>query len=297
LTAAEAVTRSENALKQLLLSNREDESWSRPLVPTDSPAVTAGGFTLDESLRVALENRPELIQSAVQKEINKVDVLFFENQTRPQVDLVAGYTSTGLSGTPINNINPFASTTVALLDRVNLLSGLAGLPRVAPPPAGDLPDFLRGGQGKSFENLFTNDFRTFRFGVTLSFPFRNRTAEAQLGKSLAEGRKIDAQRQILEQTVEAEVRNAIQSLETTRKRIDTARASREAAEQQLESEQRRFGAGLSTTYLVLERQNALSEARGRELRALTDYNKALSELQRVMGTTLTAANVEVISKK
>jgi len=44
---------------------------------------------------------------------------------------------------------------------------------------------------------------------------------------------------------------------------------------------------------VLERQNALSEAQGRELRAMTDYNKATSELQRVMGTTLTSANVEL----
>jgi hypothetical protein len=44
---------------------------------------------------------------------------------------------------------------------------------------------------------------------------------------------------------------------------------------------------------VLERQNALSEAQGRELRAMTDYNKALSELQRVMATTLTIANVEL----
>ena len=48
---------------------------------------------------------------------------------------------------------------------------------------------------------------------------------------------------------------------------------------------------MSTTYFVLERQNALSEAQGRELRAMTDYNKALSELQRVMGTTLVTASV------
>ena len=109
----------------------------------------------------------------------------------------------------------------------------------------------------------------------------------------AEGRKIDAQRKTLEQSIEAEVRNALQSVETTRMRVDTARASREAAQKQLDSEQRRFQAGMSTTYFVLERQNALSEAQGRELRAMTDYNKALSELQRVTGTTLTSANVEV----
>jgi HAE1 family hydrophobic/amphiphilic exporter-1 len=90
-----------------------------------------------------------------------------------------------------------------------------------------------------------------------------------------------------------EVRNALQAVEIGRLRVETSRASREAAQKQSESEERRFQAGLSTTFLVLDRQNALSEAQGRELRALIDYSKAVSELQRVMGTTLVRANVEL----
>jgi HAE1 family hydrophobic/amphiphilic exporter-1 len=167
------------------------------------------------------------------------------------------------------------------------------LPPVVLPPSGALPDFLVGGYGQSLSNLLRNDFRTARVGVSLGFPLKNRAAEGQLGRAVAEGRKINAQRKTLEQAIEVEVRNALQAVETTRQRVDTARASREAARKQLDSEQRRFQAGLSTTYFVLERQNALSEAQGRELRAMTDYNKALSELQRVMGTTLVMANVEL----
>ena len=41
------------------------------------------------------------------------------------------------------------------------------------------------------------------------------------------------------------------------------------------------------------RQTALSESLGRELRAMTDYNKSLSALQRVTGSTLTTARVEL----
>jgi HAE1 family hydrophobic/amphiphilic exporter-1 len=182
-----------------------------------------------------------------------------------------------------------------LLDRVNLLSGLAGISPVAVPSSSALPGFLLGGYGQSLSNLFSNDFRTFRFGVAFSFPVRNRAAEGQLGRAAAEGRKIGAQRKTLEQTIEVEVRNAVQAVETGRLRVETARLSREAAEKQSESEQRRFQAGLSTTYFVLERQNDLSAAQGRELKAMTDYSKAVSELQRVMGTTLTTANVEVNS--
>jgi HAE1 family hydrophobic/amphiphilic exporter-1 len=293
LSATEAVTRAENALKQLMLGDRQSSVWNQPLIPTDAPDLRAAGLALNDAVASALANRPELAQNNLQQEISNVESRFFANQTKPQVDLIASYTTTGLSGTRVATGNPFASTTGLLLDRVNVLSGLAGIPPVVAPTSSPLPDFLFGGYGQSLHNLFSNDFRTFRFGVAFSFPLRNRTAEGQLGRSLAEGRKIDAQRKTLEQTIEVEVRNAVQAVEIARLRVDTARASREAAQKQSESEQRRFQAGLSTTYFVLERQNALSEAQGRELKAMTDYSKALSELQRVMGTTLTSANVEV----
>jgi len=297
LTAIESVTRAENGLKQLILGDREAPLWSQPVIPTDTPETRNVSYSLDEAVRAAFVNRAEVASNNLMKEINKIEVKFFENQTRPQVDLVAGYVSTGLAGTAINQINPFQSTTTLLLERVNQLSNLSGLPPVNSGPAQQLPGFLIGGYGQSLSNLFGNDFRTLRFGVSFSFPIRNRTAEGQLGRVVAEGRKIESQRKTLEQSIEAEVRNALQSVETGRQKVESARASREAAQKQSDSEQRRFQAGLSTTFLVLERQNALSEAQGRELRALTEYNKALSELQRVMGTTLAASNVELTPAK
>jgi HAE1 family hydrophobic/amphiphilic exporter-1 len=293
LTALESVTRAENALKQLILRDRTDGAWGRPIIPSESPEARGSGYSLSDAVAAAFVNRPELAQNDLQQEINKVDIKYFENQTKPQVDLIASYTSTGLSGAQVLTGNPFAGTTTLLLDRVNAISDRLGLPPVVIPPGGDLPDFLLGGYGQSLRNLFSNDFRTIRLGLAFNFPLRNRTSEAQLGRAVAEGRKIGAQRKTLEQAIEAEVRNAIQAVDTGRQRVESARASREAAQKQLESEQRRFQGGFSTTYFVLERQNALSEARGRELRAMTDYNKAISDLQRVMGTTLTSANVEL----
>jgi HAE1 family hydrophobic/amphiphilic exporter-1 len=293
LTALESVTRAENALKQLMLGDRESKVWNQPIIPTETPDLRNVSLSLTDAVAAAFINRTELAQNNLQKEINRTDVKFFENQTKPQIDLIASYTSTGLAGAQSLTGNPFTSTTGLLIDRVNALSDLSGLPAVVLPPSAPLPDFLVGGYGQSFKNLLTNDFRTIRFGVSFSFPLKNRTAEGQLGRAQAEGRKIDSQRKGLEQTIEVEVRNAIQAVDTTRQRVETTRASREAAQKQFESEQRRFQAGLSTTYFVLERQNALSEAHGRELRAMTDYNKAVSELQRVMGTTLTSANVEL----
>jgi HAE1 family hydrophobic/amphiphilic exporter-1 len=297
LTAIDAVTRAENSLKQLILGDRQASLWAQPILPTDTPDTRSTNYTLNDAVRAAFTNRAEVASNNLRQEINKIEVKFFENQTRPQVDLVAGYTSNGLAGTALSQTNPFSATNALLLARVNQLSGLAGLPPVNTGPPLQLPGFLIGGYGQSLSNLFGNDFRTIRFGVSFNFPIRNRTAEGQLGRAIAEGRKIESQRRTLEQSIEAEVRNALQAVETGRQRVESARASREAAQKQSDSEQRRFQSGLSTTFLVLERQNDLSEAQGRELRALTDYNKALSELQRVMGTTLSASNVELTPAK
>ena len=46
----------------------------------------------------------------------------------------------------------------------------------------------------------------------------------------------------------------------------------------------------TTLYLVLQRQTELITARGRELQAQTDLNRAISEFHRATGTTLSTGN-------
>ncbi|HEX8921021.1 MAG TPA: TolC family protein, partial [Pyrinomonadaceae bacterium] len=96
-----------------------------------------------------------------------------------------------------------------------------------------------------------------------------------------------------EQLVQVDVRNSLQTVRTAQSRLRAAAAAREASEQQYTSEQRRFDAGQSTLFLVLERQTALTTARGNELRAQTDLNKAIAELQRATGNAMQANNVVV----
>jgi len=125
-------------------------------------------------------------------------------------------------------------------------------------------------------------------------PLKNRTAKAELGHSLAEGRRIDAERAQTEQVIEAEVRNAMQRMRSVEASMTAAVAQRVAAEQQYTSEQRKFQAGMSTVFLVLQRQTDLVTARGRELETQTDLNKAIAEFQRATGNTFRYRNVAVI---
>ena len=288
--ATEAIQRAENALKNLMLQPSNSDLWVSVLEPIEQPQTGLDAtMPLGDALRLAFKNRPEMEQFRLRGELNEEDTKFFRDQTKPQLDLFATYGTTGLAGTVRDTPNSFG----LLFTRLNDLSQRAGLPPIPSASGGGIPDAFVGGYGQSLGNLFKNEFRTFRVGVNINLPIRNRTAQAQLGRSLAEGRQIDVQRQRTQQTVEVEVRNALQSVETAKRRVEAASNSRANAQLQYESEQRKFDAGQSTTFLVLDRQNALSSAQGRELRALTDYNKAVAELQRAVSTTLTMNNISI----
>ena len=60
-----------------------------------------------------------------------------------------------------------------------------------------------------------------------------------------------------------------------------------------EAVSRRFDSGLSTVFLVLERQTALVNAQGEELRARADLNQAVAELDRSIGGTLERYGVQM----
>ena len=140
-------------------------------------------------------------------------------------------------------------------------------------------------------NLFGFDTRNIVVGATISFPLRNRTAEANLASARIQREQLEATLRSQDQVIEVDVRNAAQSVETARRRVLAAREARINAEAQLEGEQRLYQVGRSTTFLLFQRENALTNARNAELRAETDYNKALADLQRATSTTLRANNI------
>jgi HAE1 family hydrophobic/amphiphilic exporter-1 len=293
-SAIEEVSRTENNLKNLIAENQKAAIWTESLVPTDPVDLTAPVVSLPDALKTAMENRPELQQSHLAGEINAINQRFLKDQTKPDVDLVGTYGITGLAGTISSNVvNPFTASNLLVRQRVDQLSMLAGLdPLPVIPPQTFSPDLL-GGLGQSFQNLLANRYGTFRIGVQVNLPLRNRTAEAELGKSLVEGERIVTQREQLEQTIQVDVRNALQSLRSAESRLRAAIATRQANEQQFASEQRKLDAGQSTTFLVLERQTALTEARAMELKAQTDLNKAIADLQRATGNSLQVNSIVV----
>ena len=292
-SSLEEVSRAENNLKNLIAVNRQADLWNLSIVPTDSVDLAPPEISLPEALKAAMDNRPELQQSNVVREINQIDQKYFREQTKPAIDLVGSYGMVGLAGTSSGGTNPFTSSSNQLRDAVNRLLVNAGFDRLPDPPVQTISPFLLGGYDQSLQNLLSNRFNNYRVGVQINLPLRNRTAQAQLGRSLVEGQRIATQREQLEQSIQVEVRNALQVVRSAEARLRAAGIARQASEQQYQSEQRKLDAGQSTVFLVLERQTALTTARGNELRAQTDLNKAIAELQRATGNALTTNNIVV----
>ena len=294
--ALDRVAKSDSALKNLIVTDIKDPLWNVLIIPSDPVDVKAPNINAEEALNEALAHRPEVQQSDIARSINELNQRFYSDQKRPQVDLVAHYSLDGLAGrvNPLSGQDPIAFASTDLTNRVNELSALAGLPPLTPPAnTATVPPFLVGSYGQSLSNLFSSRFPTVRFGVQVELPIFNRQAEAQFALSREEGSQIQTRRQQLDQLIKVDVRTALQSVRTAEARLRASAEARGASEQQYESEVRKYNGGHSTTYLVLDRQVALKNARGVELKCQMDINKGISELERATGRTFQSLNLVV----
>jgi len=259
----ELVTRAENGLKLLIAADRSAAIWNQAIIPTTPMTPAPVKMALDEAVTRALANRPELTQVAVSEQINQAEERFYRDQTRPQVDLVASYSVSGLSGSPSSVQNP--------------LTGL---------PSGTVSPGLVGGYGQSFDALWGARYPTARVDLRIGLPLGNRAAHANVAIAQTERGQLRRQRDHLAQAIEAEVRNALQAVRSAEARVAAAGVARRSAEQQYESELRRFDSGLATVFLVLQRQSDAVSAQAREIKAQTDLSAANAALRRATGTTL-----------
>src|SRR6266850_1807755 len=268
--ATQNVSVAENSLKQLMLRDPLAPEWSAQITPTDIPSFDLSPVDLTAALAEARTNRPELRRLSLQKEINGIDIQYYKNQTKPQIDLTGTVATTGLAGTPCVP-NP--------ADPNN---------RCFAPPSN-----LVGGYGKDISNLAGLNTYNITVGAAISLPIHNTTAKANLAGARIQEQQLQASYRSQDQAIEMDVRNAAQAVDTAQRRVVASRSARESAEQQLAGEQKLYEVGRSTTFLLLQRQNELTSARTSELQAQTDYNKALADLQRATSATLRVNNVVV----
>jgi outer membrane protein TolC len=280
----------------MITANRADVLWGEALIPETAAPEKIVLPELATATKEAIDGRPELKQSDLSIEINKLDARLSREQAKPRIDAFANASLAGLSGQlSTQTSNPITGGFISLINQLNELSQLAGLPPLDTSTlfSSSVPPNLVGGYGQSWNNLGAATFPTVQVGVQFSFPIRNRTAEANAAVAAAEGKRLRALRDQAEMLVEADVRNSLQTASSAQARYGASILARESAEEQYKSEQRQFQSGTSTVFLVLQRQTDLITARTREVRALADLAVAGANLDRATARTLDTLKIGI----
>jgi len=243
--------------------------------PTDVLAV-------DEAIKVALENRPEMKQYQLDLENKNIDYQYTKNQLLPTIDIIGSYTQTGVGGTPI--CSPSLPANIKCTPSTGSFFGGAGA---------TLNPELIGGLGTAFGQLFGYNYGGYSAGFSVQIPLRNRAAQADNARAATEKRISENRLTAQAQQIALEVRNALTQVEMNRAKIDAAQIARELAERRLEAEQKKFDLGASTIRFVLEEQRNVAQAQTDELQSLVNYTKSLVDFDRAVGMTLKKNNIAV----
>jgi outer membrane protein TolC len=224
--------------------------------------------TLEDGIRIALENRPEMRQALLDTQNKEIDVRYTKNQKLPVLDVTASYNQNGTGGTLCvrGNQNQF---------------GAACQTR------------LPGGVTDAFGQVFGYGFTGYAFGVSLVVPLNNKAADADYERALNEERLSKSRTDVTAQQISLEVRNALTQVEMNRARIETAKTTRELAQRRMEAEQDKFGLGSSTLRFVLEEQRNVAQAESNELQSIVNFTKSLVDLDKAMGLTLSKNNIAI----
>ncbi len=268
LVQARAARRTADlALKRLIVSGTDDEAWKSELNPVDRPAFTPAPVDVDAAVRRALEQRTDVAQVKNQVEMNHAQLKLLTDQTLPGLDLTASYGLSGIGGTQF------------------VRSGLGGT----------VTEVIPGGFADALRTLRNIDAPTWNLAVTFSYPIGASSADASLARARIQLQQAQAQIKQLELQIATEVTNAALTLQSNGERVQAASVARELAEKRLEAENSKFEVGMSTNYFVVQAQRDLADAQNTELRAIADYNKSVVEFERVQQTSLSRANITLVS--
>jgi outer membrane protein len=138
----------------------------------------------------------------------------------------------------------------------------------------------------ALDDIPQDRFPTYSYGMVLSVPLgaQGQRAAYRSAKAAIDLAKLNYKK--VEQNILIAIQNTVGNINTAMEKIRATRQAREFAEAALEAGRKKLEVGRSTTFEVLGLQRNLTQARTDEIRALADYNQALSVLGQDEGTTL-----------
>ncbi|MBI4613216.1 MAG: TolC family protein [Planctomycetes bacterium] len=139
---------------------------------------------------------------------------------------------------------------------------------------------------QAMDTTTTADFYQWQAGLALEIPFGNRSALAAYQRALIGHRQASARVERLERQAILEVRTAVRAVQSRLEEINAAKSAKFFAKEKWEAEKSRHQAGERTAFEVNEFRNDYIKARSNEVRAFTEYFKAVADLKKAESSAL-----------
>ncbi|HEY0944750.1 MAG TPA: TolC family protein [Opitutaceae bacterium] len=148
----------------------------------------------------------------------------------------------------------------------------------------------------SYKDYYQRDQPTWSAGIVVNVPLGNRTARGRLAE--AKNRKLQAVYNLkrTEVVLLSAFDTALRDIANAAERVVLVKDSVALAQAAADAENLRLGQGRTTSFNVSQSLRDLSQAQSRALASLVDLNKALVQLQFVLGTLPEYLRVEVTSE-
>ncbi len=150
---------------------------------------------------------------------------------------------------------------------------------------------------RDLERVGSGDFPVWGIGLQLTYPLGNQTAKNDYIKSKLLLEQTKTQLQSMESSIANEVKTAIRALQSSYKQLEVTDRGRAFAEARLDAFIKKNKVGLATTKDVLDVENNLVTAKGDQIKAVTDYNNAITQLWRSTGEILDKQGIKVSDKE
>lgn len=133
----------------------------------------------------------------------------------------------------------------------------------------------------------------FAIGMSISFPFKNRSAQADYTRATLELHQQKTARVQTENQVGLDVRNALLTLTQNKAQVEAADLAVQSSQSSYEDEQQKLQAGASTPYRVIQLQRDLVAAQYQQIQAQANYAKAQVQLDKARGIMLQQNHIEL----
>ena len=143
---------------------------------------------------------------------------------------------------------------------------------------------LAPGMGSMFKQMWQYAYPEYAFGMTLTFPVKNRAAQADDVRARLELQQAQVALEQTKANVGIQVRTALTNFAQSRSQVEAAQRAVRASQQTADAEQVKWGAGFSTLEIVYQTQADLVHAQAAEIDSRLNYAKAVIAQEVAIGS-------------